>query len=151
MTTVTWSQTDTRLAIEQFGRIMDTLLATIEEETALVRAGKLNAAEKLATVKAELARDYNAGSQWIKRNRELLARHLPETIDTLRRRHDEFQALLQINLTVLATAHAISEGIIRGVSAELTRKLAPQTYGAGGRTNIPGPRVSQPLTLARSL
>ena len=41
-----------------------------------------------------------------------------------------FNALLQINLTVLATAHAVSEGLIRGAHAEVARKNAPQTYGA---------------------
>ena len=41
---------------------------------------------------------------------------------TLQPRHDTFRALLQINLTVLATAHAVSEGIVRGVSGELARK-----------------------------
>ena len=52
---------------------------------------------------------------------------------TLRQRHDLFHALLQINLTVLATAHAVSEGIMRGVHEEVTRKSVPQTYGASGR------------------
>ena len=57
----------------------------------------------------------------------------------------KFRALLQINLTVLATAHAVSEGIMRGVSDELARKAAPQTYGATGRANAPGPSAAQPL------
>ena len=43
----------------------------------------------------------------------------------MRERHTAFQALLQTNMTVLATAHAVSEGIIRGVSGELARKRAP--------------------------
>ena len=38
-----------------------------------------------------------------------------------------------MNLTVLATAHAVSESIMRGVSAELARKATPQAYGASGR------------------
>jgi hypothetical protein len=38
----------------------------------------------------------------------------------LRRKHDELHALLRINLTVLATAHAVSEGIIRGVAELVT-------------------------------
>ena len=59
--------------------------------------------------------------------------------------------LLQMNLTVLATAHAVSEGIIRGVSGELARTRAPQTYGASGRANAPDPRASQPLALSRKL
>ena len=49
----------------------------------------------------------------------------------LRQRHDLFRAVLQMNLTVLATAHAVSESIMRGVSSELARKATPQgAYGA---------------------
>ena len=42
-----------------------------------------------------------------------------------------------MNLTVLATAHAVSESIMRGVSAELARKATPQAYGASGRAAAP--------------
>jgi hypothetical protein len=52
---------------------------------------------------------------------------------------------------VLATAHAVSEGIIRGVSGELARKQSPSTYGATGRTNAPNNKRSQPLAISRSL
>ena len=36
--------------------------------------------------------------------------------------------MLQINLTVLATAHAVSEGIVRGVNTEMQRRNIPNTY-----------------------
>ena len=74
----------------------------------------------------------------MKAAREFIAQSLPEALERLRPRHEAFQALLQTNLTVLATAHAVSEGIIRGVSGELARKQAPSTYGASGRANAPG-------------
>ena len=83
--------------------------------------------------------------------RELIARLVPDAIETLRKRHTAFQALLQTNLTVLATAHAVSEGIIRGVSGELARKRTPSTYGASGRANAPSAKASQPLAVSRSL
>jgi hypothetical protein len=137
--------------IANLERIMDSLLVTVEEETALVRAGHLHAASELEPAKAELARHYAGLSERIKASREFLSRSLPDAIEALRRRHDTFHALLQINLTVLATAHAVSEGIIRGVSSELARKQAPQTYGASGRASAPGPKVSQPLAISRTL
>lgn len=150
VTGVTTAEDAGRL-IDQFGRIMDALLATVEDETALVRAGKLGDATALEAVKADLAREYNAGAERIKVSRDVLTRFVPDALRALLRRHDEFQALLQINLTVLATAHAVAEGIIRGVSGEIARKHAPQTYGANGRANAPGPRAIQPLSIARSL
>ena len=105
--------------------VMDALLGTVEEETELVRAGKLTEAAKLEPAKAELSRMYIADTTRIKASQGYLVRTTPATVDDLRRRHDEFRALLQINLTVLATAHAVSESIMRGVSDKLARKATP--------------------------
>jgi len=52
---------------------------------------------------------------------------------------------------VLATAHAVSEDLIRGVSGELARRAAPQTYGATGRPTAPSKSAIQPLAVSRSL
>jgi hypothetical protein len=131
--------------------IMDRLVETVAEETAHVRAGRLREAANLAETKADLARCYTAESARVTAARALIARLPPALRDALRERHEAFKALLQTNLTVLATAHAVSEGIIRGVSEELARKRAPSTYGASGRANAPSAKASQPLALSRSL
>jgi hypothetical protein len=95
--------------------VMDAVLGTVEEETELVRAGKLHEAARLEQTKAELSLMYIADATRIKASRGYLARTTPAIVDDLRQRHDLFKALLQINLTVLATAHAVSESIMRGV------------------------------------
>ncbi len=136
--------------IGNLGKIMDALLATVEQETELVRAGRLSEATKLELTKAELAGHYLADTQRLKASKYLEGSP-PEALDMLRQRHQSFNALLQVNLAVLATAHAVSEGIIRGVSDELTRKQSPQTYGASGRANAPDSKTSQPLAVSRSL
>jgi len=138
-------------AIETLNAITDQLAETIEEETKHVRAGRLRDAANLGDTKAELARRYAAESARLAANRALIARSLPEAYAALRERHTAFQALLQTNMTVLATAHAVSEGIIRGVSGELARKRAPSTYGASGRTNAPGAKANQPMAICRTL
>ena len=132
-------------------RIMDTLLALVEEETALVRAGKLNQASLLEAEKTELAGHYLAATERLKASRPYLAQVLPDTLDALRRRHDEFRALLQINLTVLATAHAVSEGIVRGVASEINRTQVPTTYGASGKPAASAPKATPPIAISRSL
>ncbi len=137
--------------IANLNTIMDRLVETVEEETARVRAGRLADAAELAEGKAELGRRYTVESERVTAARELIARSLPDALDALRKRHTTFQALLQTNLTVLATAHAVSEGIIRGVSGELARKRAPSTYGATGRANTPSAKASQPLAISRTL
>ena len=128
--------------------IMDRLAETIAEETTHARAGRLKAAAELTESKLELARLYSAESQRVKAG---LAHARPDVRDELRQRHAAFQSLLHTNLTVLATAHAVSEGIIRGVSGELARKRAPSTYGASGRASAPSTKTSPPLALSRTL
>jgi len=138
-------------AIENLNAITDQLTETIAQETARVRAGELGAAAELGKAKAEISRRYAAESMRIIAARALIARALPKALAALRERHAAFQALLQTNLTVLATAHAVSEGIIRGVSGELARKRTPSTYGASGRANPPSAKAAQPLAVSRTL
>ncbi|MGV3633510.1 MAG: hypothetical protein ACO1NY_04125 [Pseudorhodoplanes sp.] len=130
---------------------MDDILKIVEQETELVRAGALVKASELQPVKTELANRYYAGASQIKTMLPALQSTQAPALAQLKRKHDEFRALLQINLTVLATAHAVSEGIMRGVSDELARKSAPSTYGASGRTNAPKPSAAQPLAVSRVL
>jgi hypothetical protein len=131
--------------------VMDAMLAVVEEETRFIRAGKVSATARLIATKQELSQYYLADSQRLKASQRFLARTAPGVLEALRRRHDLFQAALQVNLTVLATAHAVSEGIMRGVSDSLARKSSPSCYGPSGRSNVPGPRHVQPLTVSRVL
>lgn len=131
--------------------LMADIITIVEQETELVRAGKLTEAAKLEPAKTALAQQYMAAANILQGQKPLLARAAPDQLDVLRHRHNEFHALLQINLTVLATAHAVSEGIMRGVSTELARKAAPQTYGASGQHCAPSPNAAQPLAVSRVL
>jgi hypothetical protein len=138
-------------AMTDLGRIMDSLLDTVERETALVRDGRLANASQLETAKSELAGHYLAATERLKASRDFIQTNLPDALAALRQRHDTFHALLQINLTVLATAHAVSEGIVRGVSDTINRTQVPQTYGATGRATAPAPKNRQPIAVSRSL
>jgi hypothetical protein len=142
---------DAERAIAELNAIMDNLLRTVEEETAHVRAGHLREAVKLSDAKTALARRYAAESARVRAAKDIVEKSLPKALADLRARHETFHAVLKKNLTVLATAHAVSEGIVRGVSGELARKQAPSTYGATGRANLPAAKASQPLAISRSL
>jgi|SRR5215813_6223340 len=131
--------------------LLDQLRLVVEEETALVRNGSIAQASHLGAKKQEIAGHYFAATERVKANTKFLAANLGEQLDELRRRHDAFRPILHTNLTVLATVHAVSEGIIRGVAEELTRKAAPQTYGVSGRATTPAPSAARPVTLSRTL
>ena len=139
------------LLIGRLAEAMASLLGVLEEETQLVRAGRISEVARIEPQKSELARRYVADAGAVRANALYLAREAPREFDDLRRRHEQFRAVLQINLAVLATAHAVSEGIIRGAAGELARKAAPQTYGAGGRTTAPGANGCPPVAVSRRL
>jgi hypothetical protein len=131
--------------------VMNALLSLIERETELVRAGKLREAMTLSMQKTELSRRYVGVVGQMKASQKYLSRATPDLLKTLHRHHDVFRAMLQVNLTVLATAHAVSENIVRGVNTEMQRRNIPNTYTAAGRRTAPGPRNITPLSVSRSL
>jgi len=143
--------TDARKLAENLMEVMSALLGVIERETELVRAGKIREAITLEAEKTDLSRRYLGAVTQFKASQKYLSQSAPELLTTLHRHHDMFRAMLQVNLTVLATAHAVSEGIIRGVNVEMQRRNIPNTYTAAGRRATPGPRHITPLTVSRSL
>lgn len=142
---------EARKVAEQLMDAMSALLGLIEHETELVRAGKVREAITLESKKQELSRNYVVAVSALKTNQAQLAKSAPELLSTLHRHHDAFRAMLQVNLTVLATAHAVSESVVRGVNAEIQKRNVPNTYTAAGRRAVPGPRHITPLAVSRSL
>lgn len=145
------SATEAENLVRHLLAAMDALLATIEEETALVRDGKLTQAAKLEATKNDLARVYMVDATQVKQNLPQLSQHIPDLVAAMHKQHETFNALLKVNLTVLATAHAVSEGLIRGAHAEVARKSAPQTYGNSGRPSAPPKNMATPVSVSRTL
>jgi len=142
---------EARKLAENLMDVMSALLGVIERETELVRAGKIREAMASEAKKAELSRRYVNAVTHLKASHNYLSATAPELLTTLHRHHDMFRAMLQINLTVLATAHAVSEGIIRGVHGEMQKKSMPQTYTSAGQRTAPNPRRAAPLSVSRTL
>ena len=142
---------EARKLAENLVEVMSALLGVIERETELVRAGKIREAMTFEATKTDLARRYTTTVAHLKASQKYLSQASPELLKTLHRHHDTFRAMLQINLTVLATAHAVSESVIRGVNTEIQRRNIPNTYTAAGRRAAPGSRHLTPLAVSRSL
>jgi hypothetical protein len=149
MTQIT-TQADAELAIGDMARLIERLSGVIEEETALVRAGHLRRASALEQQKSQLAGQLYVAGERLKASAKLV-KSMPARCAELTKIQDKFRALLQKNMVVLATAHAVSEGIMRRLSGDLARKAAPQVYGASGRTAAPNPKHGRPLAVSRSL
>ena len=142
---------EARQLTEELMEVMNGLLGIIERETELVRAGNVREAMQLEQQKSELSGRYMVAVESLKNAQKYLNQVSPELLTTLRRHHDTFRAMLQINLTVLATAHAVSEGIVRGVNTEMQRRNMPSTYTAAGQRTAPTARHIAPLAVSRSL
>ncbi len=111
--------TEARQLEDNLLEVMSTLQDVVQRETAFVRAGKVRDAIALDQEKGELSQRYLKAITKIKSNQDYLAQATPELLKSLHREHDNFRNMLKANLTVLATAHAVSEGIVRGVNGEV--------------------------------
>ena len=138
-------------AIAQVADLIAKLHGVIEQETALVHAGKVRKAATLGPTKSELAGQLFAAAEWLKVNAKFLLRAAPASAAALHQTQQTFQTVLQKNMIVLATSHAVSEGIVRRLSGDLARKASPQVYGASGRAVAPNPKRAQPLAISRVL
>ena len=138
-------------ALDEFSTLMEELSRLIGEETALVHAGHVRRATVIAARKQELAAQLFGASERLRAHAPFVVRFAPERCSALKSAQQSFRSVLQKNLTVLATAHAVSEAIVRRLSGELARKASPQVYGASGRALTPDPRHSRPLALSRTL
>ncbi len=138
-------------ALDELSGLVDRLTALLAQETALVRAGEIRDAAAMEPAKQDLTGRLIAVGERIKANAKFILRAAPTRCAALKSMQDTFRAVIQKNMMVLATAHAVSEGIVRRLSSELTRKAAPQTYGASGRTTAPSPKHARPLAVSKTL
>jgi hypothetical protein len=137
-------------AIDDVATLMEKLAGLLEQETRLVHAGRIRSAAALEPAKAELAGRVLAAGERLKANARFLRQSAPARCTALLRLQDTFRGILQKNMIVLATAHAVSEGIVRRLSGDLARKASPQVYGASGRAATPNPKHGRPLAISRT-
>jgi hypothetical protein len=145
------TEADARTTLVGLAAVMDSLKAVLAEETELVRAGQLRKAAGLGLKKTELSGRYFKAVERLKANSRPILSLMPQEVGALALRHEMLQVVLKTNLMVLATAHAVSEGIMRRLSGDLARKAFPQVYGASGRAAAPDPKRAQPLAFSRVL
>ena len=143
--------TEAEQAIESVASLIGRLSGLVEQETALVRAGKMGNVTDVGRQKSQLAGELHACGERLKANAKFVLQAAPARCAALARVQEGVRGVLQKNLIVLATTHAVSEGIVRRLSGDLARKTSPQVYGATGRATAPHPRHGQPLAISRKL
>lgn len=138
-------------ALGELAALIEKLAGLLAQETALVRAGNIRAAAAMAPAKQDLTGRLLAAGERVKANAKALRAAAPARCAALHAVQDAFRAVVQKNMIVLATAHGVSECIVRRLSGELARKAAPQVYGATGRATTPNPKHAQPLAISKTL
>lgn len=131
------------------GETMVALVQVFEDETRLVRAGKLRAAAELTPEKTSLAAQYVRDIEFVKANSKFICESVPDLVEEMRLAHASFREILSRNLRVIATAQSVAEGIIRGAADEANRNANPRGYHANGRT-APMKTGNRPVVVSRS-
>lgn len=145
------TRAEAETALDDLTTLFANLSSLLQQETALVRAGRLRQAAEVEPAKKDLAgRLYTIGER-VKANAKFVLQAVPERCTALKTAQEELRAVLQRNMAVLATAHAVSEGIVRRLSGELAKKASPQVYGASGRAVAPNAKYGRPLAVSRTL
>ena len=118
-----------RALVEAVLEALGSLSHLVGEETELVRAGRLPEAMSREPRKTELAGIYMRGVEQVKLNAVALARFVPDQVKRLKEAQLALQSLIETNQSVLATARAVSESVIRDLAADANKPMRANGYG----------------------
>jgi hypothetical protein len=130
---------------------LESLAPVIAEETALLKDGRIRQALDLSDRKSEAAARYQRALQEIKANAVSLGRFAPPSLALLRRNHEAFAEVMELNMAVLGTTRTVSESLMRELAAQVGHGQQPQGYGAyGQQTGAYRPQAT-PLAVSKAL
>lgn len=109
------------------------LVDVTNNETTLLRAGKLVEASELAAEKAELAQKYVGLARSIQANAAEIKKQAPHLLQKLQQGQTALATQMAENLRVLATAKSLTEEIVSSVANQLGQSSQTAAYGNTGR------------------
>jgi flagellar biosynthesis/type III secretory pathway chaperone len=129
---------------------LDRLVGILNEETVLLRSGRLQDAGKLTEQKTQLAQDYMGFARSVQRELPRLKREAPQMIEAMRVRHEQFATQMAENLRVIATARAVTEELLTDVAQAMSASARPKTYGASGQMSGQPPLAATGVSINRA-
>lgn len=108
------------------------LLAIMNEETTLLRAGHYKQAASVTAEKARISQDYVVIARAVQRASPRLKIETPEMLNKLRDMHESFATQMAENLRVLATARDVTQNLLTDVAQHVGTAKKTQTYGNNG-------------------
>ncbi|MBK8083823.1 MAG: flagellar protein FlgN [Devosia sp.] len=130
---------------------LDHLVEVLNQETTLLRAGRLKEAGALSADKTRLAQDYTGFARSVQRQLGRLQQEAPFAVDALRKGHERFATQMAENLRVIATARAVAEDLLTDVADAIGAGSRPKTYGANGTIATQPPATARGLSVNRAL
>jgi flagellar biosynthesis/type III secretory pathway chaperone len=130
---------------------LDTLVSVLNQETTLLRAGRLKDAGELTSEKTRLAQDYMGFARSVQRQLPRLREEAPAAVEHLRSGHERLATQMAENLKVIATARAVTEDLLTDVATALGAKSRPRTYGATGQVGGSVPPAASGVSINRAL
>lgn len=112
---------------------LNALVAIMNQETTLLRAGRVKEASLLTAEKTRLAQDYVGFSRSIQRQLPRLRAEVPAAVDGLRAGQERLATQMAENLRVIATARDVTESLLTDVAEAVGAQTRTKTYGATGQ------------------
>ena len=111
---------------------LSALVDVMNQETTLLRAGRMREAGTLTPEKARLAQDYVGFARSVQRQGNRIKIEAPDAAERLRRGHEQLATQMAENLRVLATARTVTEDVLTDVARIVGGQNKAKTYGRGG-------------------
>lgn len=121
---------------------LNTLVTIMNEETTLLRAGRVKEAGQLTGDKTRLAQEYVGLSRSIQRQLHRLRLEVPAELDRLKSGHESLATQMAENLRVIATARDVTEAVLTDVANAVGAQDRTRTYGAGGQIQPSAPTAA---------
>lgn len=127
------------------------LVGILNQETTLLRAGRVRESSALTADKATLAQDYMTYARAVQRQLPRLKAEAPAALAALQQLHERLATQMAENLRVIATARAVTEDLLTDVAAAMSAASRPRTYSAGGQVAVQPPTLASGLSINRAL
>lgn len=141
------SRADAEAMIRRAMEAITVLEVALETETQHLAAGRIRQGLAEDRSKAELTGAYLAAITTAKTNAVAAKRFAPDLLPALHAAQASLHATALRNQAVLATAKAVSEGLVRAMADEVAKQARPQAYGVSAR-HAPPPRAPGPVAFS---
>lgn len=130
---------------------LNALVAVMNQETTLLRAGHVKDAGLLTGDKTRLAQDYVGLSRSVQRQLFRLRDEAPDELRRLQSGHERLATQMAENLRVIATARDATESVLTDVAESMGAQNRTRTYGATGNVQSTAGGHARGIAVNRAL